>query len=1037
MSLQWRAILATSIVLLVVSALINAVGQSFLEDQYRERRSAIRGHQIQVIDLLLQTTRGRLELVASAAFRGEHDAAVPVDDLRIQTLDDQGGGSHSLLRLLTPGASKLHYGIACDPVCHLWRIPRVALREPPVAVGVHLGAIFRELVTGAAGAPIAVGVSTTTGDGAKLRWLDDARSPELPVRTLEEISAGIRLDEPLADRFIEFSRGATHYEVVTVNPSAFRNIRVLVVLDTTGDRAAISTALERRLWGTAAAMGVLALALLAVLRGPMLRLRRTTEAALPLVARNQFEAAREVIGVHRRGGRFNDEIDHLDDTAMDLSLRLERLQGEVVERTAALQRERDFISRLLDTPQVLILTQDHVGRILRVNQYALRLTGHVWQQFIGQRFVDLMPGSEEVLPQIEDLRQGRGRMVSHESFVPCANGEVREVVWFHSRIDLRVDRDLEPVHDAARPALVSAGIDITDRKRAERRLFEEKERAQVTLQSINDGVVTTDAVGRVDYVNPAAEGMGGISLEKAAGRPFEEVFRLTAEDGTDKGAEVLRSCMDSAAESMHLGELLLHAPDGREYAVSVTTGAMHDRDGAVRGTVLVFRDVSRERNMARKLSYQASHDALTCLVNRREFESRIEIVLDDARTQGSHHVLMFLDLDRFKVVNDTCGHRAGDELLKQLALLLQKSVRAGDCVARLGGDEFGILLQHCQLDRALPIAETARRTVQNHRFAWEGRTFTVGASIGVVRIAQASESLQQVLSAADEACYAAKESGRNRVIVHGHDMEIPAKTSGDPEWGRRIDLALDQERFCLFAQPILPLQTGVMGPTHELLLRMEEDGRLLPPGAFIPPAERYNLMTRLDRWVVREVLSKLPGNVARANGIGSVTINLSAHSLVDKGFQEFVRAEIGASGSDADRLCFEITETAAIGNLTGAMNFMRGMRDLGCKFALDDFGSGLSSFGYLKTLPVDYIKIDGTFVRGIDHDPVDLAMVKSIAEIGRAMEVATIAECAETDQVVAQLKALPVDFVQGYAVGPPEPLDSLLASAASADAPAA
>lgn len=1015
--------LVVSAVLLVISAVLIALGQRSLEVRYQEQRNALRQRHAQVLELLLQRSRARLDLIAYVAFGGRSDTAVAADDLRVLPLDGPNDLSEPLARLLGMDIRFGGYGIACDPACVLWRLPRSSAGEPAIAVGLPVGPILMELLAEKGQVSSAVAVQTDT-----LHWPPKARTGDMPEDVMGEVEN--RLASPVdgLDIPLHLEVDGVGYEISIFSPALVQGARIVLVQDTNSVRGAITRVMEQRLLGTVAALTLLAVALLIALRGPLRRLRRTTENALPLLAGNRFEEAREAIGIARRGARFSDEIDHLDDTAMDLSLRLEGLQADVAERTKALQQERDFVSRLLDTPQVLILTQDQTGRILLVNQYALRLTGYDRQKFAGQRFFDLMLGGEEAAADIERLLEGRGRMVSHESVVACANGQHREVVWFHSRLDPRGSEETDLAEPAGRPALVSAGIDITERKQAERRLFDEKERAQVTLQSIRDGVVTINAEGKVDYVNPTAERMGGVAAEESVGRPFTEVFRLTTEDGSDRTGALLEACLEHGGEPRVTTDLVLSSAGGDRYAVAATTGVMRGRGGGVGGAVFVLRDVSQERHMARKLSYQASHDALTGLINRREFEARIDQALDDAKAEGSEHVLLFLDLDRFKTVNDSCGHRAGDELLKQLAHLLQKTVRAGDSVARLGGDEFGILLTHCHLDRATPIAETARRTVHEHRFAWDGKVFTVGASVGLVSVNAESKNLEELLNAADSACYAAKESGRNRVTVHGADDIATDQNRGEARWLSRIQGALEEDRFRLFAQPIMPLRDSLDGPNCEVLLRMVgEDGALMPPGAFIPPAERYNLMVRIDRWVLRAVVDAL-STATGGDDHRSLTLNLSGHSLGEPEFQEFVRSELTTSDLDPRRLAFEITETAAIANLTGALEFMKSLRELGCRFVLDDFGSGLSSFGYLKTLPVEYLKIDGMFVRDIGHDPVGMAMVRSIGEIGQVMGIQTIAECAETQDVLDLLKTLPVDFVQGFAVGVPKPLADVLES---------
>ena len=441
---------------------------------------------------------------------------------------------------------------------------------------------------------------------------------------------------------------------------------------------------------------------------------------------------------------------------------------------------------------------------------------------------------------------------------------------------------------------------------------------------------------------------------------------------------------------------------------------------------MIFRDVTEARLAAHQLSYHASHDALTGLVNRREFERRLERILTTALPEESHAVV-YLDLDQFKVVNDTCGHVAGDELLRQVGPVLVSQVRKRDTVARLGGDEFGVLLEHCQQGQALRIAHQMREALQDLRFVWEDRGFTIGASIGLVPIGPGVDTVATIFRAADDACYAAKEQGRNRVHLYEPDDHELAQRHGEMQWVPRIQEALAKSRFRLFYQPILPL--GETGRAHgEVLLRLlDRDGDLISPSAFIPAAERYNQMQAIDRWVIRSVFAALR-DPDTGMPSGSVAINLSGQSLSDRLFLEFVEQEIEACAVVLERICFEITETAAISNLSLAKRFFSALKPRGCRFALDDFGSGLSSFAYLKTLSVDFLKIDGGFVKDMVRDPIDHAMVEAIHRIGHVMGLETIAESVEDERILARLKTMGVNYAQGYAIGRPRPLRKLAQS---------
>ncbi len=454
-----------------------------------------------------------------------------------------------------------------------------------------------------------------------------------------------------------------------------------------------------------------------------------------------------------------------------------------------------------------------------------------------------------------------------------------------------------------------------------------------------------------------------------------------------------------------------------------------DSEDKIFGVLGCYEDITNARRLSQQLEYLANHDELTGLVNRRAFEQRLSRVLDSSSIDNNEHALCYIDLDQFKVVNDTCGHSAGDELLSQLAVVLQNHVRTRDTVARLGGDEFGALMEHCSMDKAQQIANKLRQAVAEFRFSWKGHGFNVGASIGVVSISALTTNLSELLMQADAACYAAKDSGRNRIHVYREDdLELVQRHQGEMQWVSRIHQALEDDKFVLYAQPIVAITNQKQEIRHyEILTRMtSEDGTLILPGAFYPSAERYSLSIRLDRWVVSKSLEWLSFSTERLNRLDVCSINLSGHSLSDENFQSFVSNQLQELKIPASKICFEITETAAISNFTKAIEFITTLKEQGCRFALDDFGSGLSSFAYLKNLPVDYLKIDGMFVMDILDDPIDLAMVRSINEIGQLMGKETIAEFVENDQIKLKLEEIGVNYVQGYAVGVPVAIDEIM-----------
>jgi len=560
---------------------------------------------------------------------------------------------------------------------------------------------------------------------------------------------------------------------------------------------------------------------------------------------------------------------------------------------------------------------------------------------------------------------------------------------------------------------------------SEQELHEEKERAEVTLHSIGDGVITTDLQGRVRYLNPVAETLTGYSLAKGLGKPIETVYRVQDQSTGSPLANPARLCLaeDTVISGVNLAQLV--RSDGRLYAVEETAAPIRGKEGRTIGTVLVFHDVTESREASRKLSYQATHDALTGLINRREFERQVEETLQDAKTNGTHHAFCYMDLDQFKVVNDTCGHIAGDGLLIELAAMLRHRVRETDTVARLGGDEFGILMRNIPLNEACAMAEDIRNRVRDYRYLWEGQNFEVGISIGVVPIRPDTGAAVDIFSNADIACFVAKDKGRNQIHVSSMDDVEQARRQLEMQWSVRIPSALERDRFVLHCQKIYPLDANSPeAPRCELLVRMlEEDGSLILPGRLIPAAERFRHMPEIDRWVIHNAL-KLIAQHGKQLGLAAYAINLSGQSLGQEDLLDFVKREILRSGVKPGLVTFEITETAAIRNISHAARFMTELKKMGCQFSLDDFGSGLSSFGYLKMLPVDYLKIDGSFVRNMVHDEHDHSIVVAITQIAKTLKIGCVAEYIENEATLLALKEIGVDYGQGYFLHRPEALSS-------------
>lgn len=592
-----------------------------------------------------------------------------------------------------------------------------------------------------------------------------------------------------------------------------------------------------------------------------------------------------------------------------------------------------------------------------------------------------------------------------------SDGEWR---WMSSRAKALQDSDGKLIR------ILGVESDITERKLYEEALFREKESAQITLRSIGDGVITTDGENHVEYINPVAEELTGWKVDDANGRPIDEIFRGFHEETCEPLENPIAVSMRRNRPMKSVRPTLLIRRDGNELYVESTASPIRDGKGNVTGGVLVFHDVSESRELNRRLSYHASHDILTGLVNRREFESRLERALKSAHAKETSYALCYLDLDQFKIVNDSCSHAAGDALLNQLGALLKSKIRWRDTLARLGGDEFGILLESCSLDEAMQTAEALRTAVSEYKFVWDDRSFRLSVSVGIVPITADNEDVATLLSAADSACMAAKEAGRDRVhSFQENDIDL-VRRRRELQWAARIKNALEEDRFELFRQTIRPLQTQEEGAHYEILLRMrDENGKIIAPGLFIEAAERYSITPAIDQWVIQNAFRWLVSEADERERLALCAINLSGQSLGDDKFLPFVIDQFQTSGLDPTKICFEITETAAIASYSQANRFINALKELGCKFALDDFGTGLSSFGYLKHFPVDFLKIDGSFVKEILHDPIDREMVRSINEIGHLTGKQTIAEFAENEEIITMLRGMGVDYAQGFGVSEP------------------
>ncbi len=543
------------------------------------------------------------------------------------------------------------------------------------------------------------------------------------------------------------------------------------------------------------------------------------------------------------------------------------------------------------------------------------------------------------------------------------------------------------------------------------------------LHSVNDGLIAIDTNEKVLFLNPVAEQLTGWKEEDAKGQAVETVFGIL---DPRSQRPLLPEALPAGQHPILFREAVLRNALHQTYFIDGSVTKIHELENETEGYVLAFRDVSEIKRMSATIDYQASHDSLTGLSNREEFSLRLAELIDEMKRQGGVHTLMELDVDRFKVVNDTCGTMAGDELLRQVASITQSLTQRNDISARFGGDEFAVILRSCTLDDAMQVAQRLQNAVQTHRFVWQKNLFPITLSIGIVPLTSEVEDVHAVLASADDACNLAKEEGGNRIRVFESAGEKYIQRRGLMEWISKINRALENDTFQLYFQSIEPLSNNRELKTKvEILLRLRlDDGTIVSPGVFIPSAERYGIMTSIDRWVVQRSFRAWRELRDKHHPITEsiFSINLSGPTLLDEAFVDFIIDCLEETEIPAPMFCFEITETSAIQNLSYASRFMTRLKDLGFTFALDDFGSGFSSFSYLKSLPVDFLKIDGSIVQNIDESKVNYTMVESINSMGHVLGLQTIAEYARDQAVLDKLTAIGVDFAQGYALSEPRPL---------------
>jgi len=659
----------------------------------------------------------------------------------------------------------------------------------------------------------------------------------------------------------------------------------------------------------------------------------------------------------------------------------------------------------------------HREVILYANRQFASFVGVERIELVGRRLGDLVPPEYSELVN-ENIRR---RLVGEEA----AERYEIEMVGLQGQVS-RLEITSAVVDYEGANALLITGVEIIPTQTVRQlRIATNTEPSPhlLALNSLAEAIITTDANGLITYMNPAAERLSGGVAEQLAGKPLEEVVGLVDENDRRLLSDPVKQALTSGAPvNLSRRALLVSRASGVERSIELSASPVRNEAAELVGAVVLLHDVTELRGLARQMSYQATHDALTGLVNRREFERRLEEAIESGHRGDGQHVLCYLDLDRFKVVNDTSGHLAGDSMLREVAKVLRDAVRDSDTVGRLGGDEFGMLLMGCPLEKARQIADDVCRAVGDYRFVWKDKIFNIGVSIGLVEISRESGALEELLAAADSACYVAKKQGSGRVVVYSARDEALARHTGEIQWLQRLQSALKDNRFHLYHQPIIPAygQDGG-GPAMEVLVRLQDEaGHEVPPSEFVKAAERYRLMSLVDRWVVQTTLAALGRGAIPVPPNRSVAINISGQTLSDVQFLEFVVECLDSTGVNPTQVCFEITESAVVANLDHARRFVGVLHGMGCQFALDDFGSGVGSFSNLKNLPMDYLKIDGSFMRNLERDSVNQAMVTAMIKLARTLNFKVIAEQIEDVATLDTARRMGVDYLQGYAVGRPQ-----------------
>lgn len=739
--------------------------------------------------------------------------------------------------------------------------------------------------------------------------------------------------------------------------------------------------------------------------------------ALFLVKRRELRALWQlgeqigrVAGENRADARI--EVESAQPRVTNAAAAVNQLLSRLDARAQKLQKRELLFQRLVESVHEAVLL--HRETIVHANSRFAALTGVPAKDLQGRKLHELVPDDYKELVR-ENLRRrlaGEPAAERYEIELVGAQGQVSRLELAGAVVDAHGD-----------PMLLITAVEMLPRRLATGP-EQERSRALATLQSIGEGVITTDKRGRIDYMNEAAETLTGSSGLQAIGKSLEDIVRLVEESDRKLLADPVRQCLTSGVRvTFGRKALLLARSTGEEFSIELGVTPLRNPGHEVIGAVVVLRDVTEQRGLAQQMSYQASHDALTGLVNRREFERRLQEALDGARGEQTTHVLSFLDLDRFKVVNDSCGHLAGDSMLREVAAILKDAVRDSDTVARIGGDEFALLLIGCPLEKARQISDDVCRAVNDYRFVWKDKIFNIGVSIGLVEIGRESGTVEEVMGAADSAGYVAKQQG-NHVHVYSVRDEAVARHRGEIHWLQKLQGALKENRFELYSQVIVATNAhATNGPALEILVRLkDETGQNVSPSEFLRAAERYRLMSLVDRWVVQTTFAALGRGAIKIDADRSVAINISGQTLGDLQFLEFVVDCFDRTGVQPAQVCFEVTENSVITNVDHARRFIGVLHGMGCKFALDDFGRGIGSFSNLKNLTMDYLKIDGSFMRNLARDSVNQAMVAAMIKLARTLDFQVVAEQVEDEAALEAAKRMGVDFVQGFVIGRPQPL---------------